>query len=1225
MKTLFPLLTFIFLCLSQVPLKAAPPANDNKAGAATLTGLSPTASATNTEATSEAGDFANRTVWWKWVAPANGRLLLDTVNSPAKFLRLKVFLQETAGVAGGVVAVAESAVSTSDPSLSFPVVQGTSYLIGVGNQSTTSGDAGVINLALNLNTADPVSSLSYVGPVTMANDAFANRITLAGSTPSAMAYNASATREAGEPSTGNTTFWWTYRPTANGRLTISSQGSSALHKTVNVFLGSNIASLRLVDAHAPSLSSDAVNFSFPVTMNTDYQISFGTTSSTTGTMVLSLNLDTSSDVSSLNIPNPATMANDNFANRVLLTGNTVGAIAYNASGTNEAGEPTISGAKTFWWSHRPAATGRLTISSQGTDAFHKTVVVYFGDSLGGLRPVAYYAPSTSSEHINLTFPVTADTEYHISFGTQTSSTGSIVLALNLNSAADVSLLNVPLPATNANDNFANRVTLPGNKVSAIGYNIGATREALEPAETKERTLWWSWTAQNSGQTVLDFVGSSFLNRMNISVWTGASFSAPLTGVGLTGGSTFVSFAASAGTTYHIAVGSTATAYGGDIVMTVFGADPLPNAPNFTSHPVSKWVGIGSALNLTSNSDDSAATYQWRKASSDLSGATNKNLSLPITTLTQSGVYDVAATNVVGTNYSDTANVGVFSAVIPSINTTEGAKVTLSITAQAPGGVRYKWHLDGEPLTDGKLGTRVIVGALTNQLVITGISAADAGSYTCELRMLDPLGEDVIGTSGTSTVSVLSKPVVADIEVPVAAVSSAFTWQLSASDLPTAFIVSGLPSGLTVNLATGLITGVPNLAGQSKIKVSAKNAAGPGLIKEFILNVDPLTRGLAGSYTGLVARHDEIALLGGTIATTVTTTGALTGTLKLGATSYSFKGRVMVPETGDPVAITSVALSRTSTAKLTLSFQPDNSIIYPESSTFSAELESGAYTAQMLGRRLPWSKTYLPTNWAGAYNVLIQTDSNLSNIDELPRGMGYMQMTVNATSGLVTVTGRAGDGTAFTGSYTLWNNGKLPLYCLLYGNKGHLMGLPEILGSIIPAQGLVMGSLDWLKTGPATTTDRLYSTGFDVIGLTLDGSVWVKPTPGTMLFGLPNQAGNARVEFSHAGIEDVAQAASVSQTFQITSTHTAKFATATTGNPCLVSMTLNAATGLFTGTFKLSDLKPGSTTVKVLRTVSYSGILMNHLQEGYGWFQLPGLSSTTTPAPTLSGLVRLKRP
>ena len=231
------------------------------------------------------------------------------------------------------------------------------------------------------------------------------------------------------------------------------------------------------------------------------------------------------------------------------------------------------------------------------------------------------------------------------------------------------------------------------------------------------------------------------------------------------------------------------------------------------------------------------------------------------------------------------------------------------------------------------------------------------------------------------------------------------------------------------------------------------------------------------------------------------------------------------------------------------------------------------------------------------------------------------MKVSGISGVVSITGRTGDGTAFTSSRTLWNNGKLPFYSLLYNERGYLMGLPLIEATIGSEDNRVWGSLNWRKRGPSSTTDKLYSLGFDEISVDLEGSKWLKPAARTMLFDLPNQASNARVEFSEAGIEDVAQADSVSQTFQITSANTAKFATSTTGNPCLVSMKLNTSTGFFSGTFTLKDPKPSSTGT-ISRKVSYSGILMNHLQEGYGWFRLTGL---TSPVEIKAGLVRLKRP
>ena len=168
---------------------------------------------------------------------------------------------------------------------------------------------------------------------------------------------------------------------------------------------------------------------------------------------------------------------------------------------------------------------------------------------------------------------------------------------------------------------------------------------------------------------------------------------------------------------------------------------------------------------------------------------------------------------------------------------------------------------------------------------------------------------------------------------------------------------------------------------------------------------------------------------------------------------------------------------------------------------------------------------------------------------------------------------------------------------------------------------VSGNLDWQKTGPASASDRLYRDGFGVVTLDLDGSKWVKPDKGSVVFGWPNLAGNARVEFSEGGIEGVSQADSVSQTFQITTANATKFAKATTGNPCLVTMKLNTATGHFSGSFKLKDPKPGS-TASLARTVTYSGILMSQLEEGFGWFKLPGLITT---APTEVGFVHLKQP
>lgn len=55
----------------------------------------------------------------------------------------------------------------------------------------------------------------------------------------------------------------------------------------------------------------------------------------------------------------------------------------------------------------------------------------------------------------------------------------------------------------------------------------------------------------------------------------------------------------------------------------------------------------------------------------------------------------------------------------------------------------------------------------------------------------------------------------------------FSYQIAATNSPASFGATGLPSGLGVNAATGLISGTPAAAGNSTITLSASNAAGTG--------------------------------------------------------------------------------------------------------------------------------------------------------------------------------------------------------------------------------------------------------------------------------------------------------------------------------------------------------------------------------------------------------------
>ena len=71
----------------------------------------------------------------------------------------------------------------------------------------------------------------------------------------------------------------------------------------------------------------------------------------------------------------------------------------------------------------------------------------------------------------------------------------------------------------------------------------------------------------------------------------------------------------------------------------------------------------------------------------------------------------------------------------------------------------------------------------------------------------------------------SAPVVTSDAVATATVGEIFIYTITANNTPTSFNATGLPAGVTVNIATGVISGTPTTASVSTITISASNAAG----------------------------------------------------------------------------------------------------------------------------------------------------------------------------------------------------------------------------------------------------------------------------------------------------------------------------------------------------------------------------------------------------------------
>ncbi len=93
----------------------------------------------------------------------------------------------------------------------------------------------------------------------------------------------------------------------------------------------------------------------------------------------------------------------------------------------------------------------------------------------------------------------------------------------------------------------------------------------------------------------------------------------------------------------------------------------------------------------------------------------------------------------------------------------------------------------------------------------------------------------------------AQPVITSVASALAVVDNAFTYQIEASGAPTSYAATGLPAGLGVNSATGLISGSASTAGVFDVELSATNADGTdtaslaltiGTVGTFVAVADP---------------------------------------------------------------------------------------------------------------------------------------------------------------------------------------------------------------------------------------------------------------------------------------------------------------------------------------------------------------------------------------------------
>ncbi len=174
----------------------------------------------------------------------------------------------------------------------------------------------------------------------------------------------------------------------------------------------------------------------------------------------------------------------------------------------------------------------------------------------------------------------------------------------------------------------------------------------------------------------------------------------------------------------------------------------PAPPSINTPPQSQTVGVGNNVTFSvAASGVGTLSYQWRKNSSTIGGATGSSYTINNVQTGDAGSFDVIVSNIGGSTTSGAATLTVVPP--PSITTppasqtvVAGRGLYLTVSASGTAPLSYQWRKNGVNIT----------GATSGSYSVIGVQASHAGSY-----------EVVVSNSGGSVTS--APPAVLTISLP----------------------------------------------------------------------------------------------------------------------------------------------------------------------------------------------------------------------------------------------------------------------------------------------------------------------------------------------------------------------------------------------------------------------------------------------------------------------------
>ena len=438
----------------------------------------------------------------------------------------------------------------------------------------------------------------------------------------------------------------------------------------------------------------------------------------------------------------------------------------------------------------------------------------------------------------------------------------------------------------------------------------------------------------------------------------------------------------------------------------------------------------------------------------------------------------------------------------------------------------------------------------------------------------------------------------------AAVGLPFALTLSlaeGSPAATSYSVKGLPAGLTASATNGLISGRPTGAVTSAVTVAAVNAFGTGPAVTFKVAVAATPQTLTGSFAGLVGLGGAWAdktffdeKLRGAVQMTVSAAGAVSGSLRLTDGTYSFTG--YLSEDADGLYFEKSIKHKDGRVSVFQVWPYRDDTLAQQG--YRGVLFSDAERQELVLTRNGWAdnKPAL-AEYAGYYTVVLPPEEAFTSYYH-PLGTSYLTVSLS-TSGAATLAGVMSDGVAWSGSSTACPapDGEgliIPLFSPLYSGAGQVWGTLRIapqapghddnsVGGYAAAyfgdQASPEGNgLLWISGEQSSS--RLAPSGF-CLRLTVKGGYY---NTGAMTYEARLGKASHILSLNFDAIETSANKPSVSVAL---ADNTIWLPAKGTWNPCGTTLSVNGLTGIFSGSFTLSDSASGNA---VTRTVSYKGVL-----------------------------------